>query len=261
MVTISPNLIYKHLSSSPQLKFAFQLIEGDDEIIELLRMSNIMAVSRLRYNDHGIVHARIVAGTALELVDILNSSNIVFTTLRDGTTRSLDDIKIIMLLSAYFHDIGNTVHRMQHELIGVIIAKDIVHRILKDLGYDTKRVIALRQEILHNIYSTAYDARCLTIECSIIKLSDGLDMSEGRARIPYRLGKMDMHAVSALSIKYVDIEKGIEKPIKIIVHMSEIAGLFQLEEVLLPKIKTGLLEDSIEIFIENNGRLIKFYPS
>lgn len=46
-----------------------------------------MAVGKLRYNDYGIVHARIVAGTALELVNILNSSNIVFT---------------IMLLFTYF---------------------------------------------------------------------------------------------------------------------------------------------------------------
>ncbi len=260
MVTISPNLIYKHINNSPQLKLTFQLIEGDDEIVELLKMSNVMAVGRLKYNDHGIVHARIVAGTALELVDILNSSGIVFTTLKDGTTRNLDDVKIVIILSAYFHDIGNSIHRVQHELIGIIIAKDIIHRLLKNLGYDTRRVVALRQEILHNIYSTAYDVKCLTIECSIIKLSDGLDMSEGRARIPYKLGKMDMHAVSALSIKYVDIEKGIEKPIKIIVHMSEIAGLFQLEEVLLPKIKTGLLGDSLEIFIENNGQFTRFYP-
>ncbi len=43
--------------------------------------------------------------------------------------------------------------------------------------------------------------------------------------------------------------------------MSEIADLFQLEEVLLLKIKMDLLEYSIEIFIENNDRLIKFYPS
>ncbi len=38
------------------------------------------------------------------------------------------------------------------------------------------------------MYSAAYDVKCLTIECSIIKLGK-LDMSEGRARIPYRLRK------------------------------------------------------------------------
>jgi metal-dependent HD superfamily phosphatase/phosphodiesterase len=33
-------------------------------------MSNVMAVERLKYNDHGPVHAKISSGAALEIFDL-----------------------------------------------------------------------------------------------------------------------------------------------------------------------------------------------
>jgi metal-dependent HD superfamily phosphatase/phosphodiesterase len=260
LVTVSPALIYQHAETSPLLKKAFQLLEEDIEVSTLLKMSNIMAVTRLRYNDHGVTHARIVAGTSLEIVSILSKRGIEFTTLRDGTAKSLDEVKLIVMLSGYLHDIGNAVHRQNHEFLGALLAKDILDRVLSKLGYDIKRVVELRQEVMHIIYSTEYDAQCLTVECGITKIADGLDMAEGRARIPYKLGKVDMHAVSALSIKRVEVFEGELKPIRISVYVSDMAGLFQLEAVLLPKIKTSLLEDLIEVTLHTDSKTLRFYP-
>ncbi|MEM0027011.1 MAG: HD domain-containing protein [Ignisphaera sp.] len=260
MVVVSPNLINYHISSSSLLKEAYQAIESDEELSTLLKMSNIMAVTRLKYNDHGLTHARIVAGVALEMVDILNNHGIEFTTMRDGTTKNIDEIKLIVMLTGYMHDIGNAVHRFQHEFIGALLAKDILNRILTRLGFDKKRVVELRQEVMHMIYSTEYNVQCLTIECGITKVADGLDMAEGRARIPYRLGKIDMHAISALNIKRVEIEKGDSKPVRVSVYMSDMAGLFQLEVVLMPKIRTSLLDDYIEIFVYTDSKQFKYYP-
>ncbi len=260
MVVVSPQLLMKHVSSSPLLSKAFKIVENDVEIFELLKMSNVMAVTRLKYNDHGIVHARIVAGTALELLDLLLDANVVPTTLRDGTASSIEEAKLVVFLSAYLHDIGNSVHRHKHELLGMILAKDVLDRILPDiLGENGKKVYALRQEILHNIYATDYDVECLTVECSVVKIADGLDMSEGRARVPYRLGKMDIHAVSALSIKRVEVEKG-EKPIKIVVHMEDMAGLFQVEKVLMPKVLTSTISDLLEIYLVTPRKVLRYYP-
>lgn len=260
MVVVSPNLINHHISSSSLLKEAYQAIESDEELSTLLKMSNIMAVTRLKYNDHGLTHARIVAGVALEMVDILNSYGIEFTTMRDGITKNIDEVKLIVMLSGYMHDIGNAAHRFQHEFVGALLAKDILNRILTKLGFDKRRVVELRQEVMHMIYSTEYNVQCLTIECGITKVADGLDMAEGRARIPYKLGKIDMHAISALSIKRVEIEKGGSKPIRISVYMSDMAGLFQLEVVLMPKIRTSLLDDYIEIFVYTDSKQFRYYP-
>ncbi|MEM4502069.1 MAG: HD domain-containing protein [Ignisphaera sp.] len=260
MVIVSSQLIYKHVEASSLLRSAFRILEEDDEVLELLKMSNIMAVTRLRYNDHGIVHARIVGGVALELVDILIRNNIELTTIRDGTTKNVDEAKLVVLFAAYFHDIGNAVHRANHEFLGALLAKDILNRLLPKLGFVDRRLIAIRQEIMHAIYATEYNVQCLTTECGVVKIGDGLDMAEGRARVPYKLGKLDMHAVSAITIKRVEVEQGTEKPVKIVIHMDEYAGLFQLEEVLLPKVKTSGLDKYVEIYIAIPTRFTKIYP-
>jgi len=260
LVVVSPNLLQKHVSSSNLLFKAYKLLEEDEEVNELLKMSNVMAVTRLRYNDHGIVHARIVAGTALELFDILVREGVPSTLLRDGTAKSLDEVKVAILFAAYLHDVGNAVHRTLHEYIGALLAKDIVDRLLPQvLEESKKRIVALRQEIMHIIFATEYNTRCLSMECGVVKISDGLDMSEGRARIPYKLGKMDMHAVSALSIRKVEVDKG-SKPIRITVYMDDMAGLFQVEQVLTPKILTSTIEDYIEVYIHTPHKTFRYYP-
>ena len=261
LVVVSPSLIYKHIAKSKLLERAYTLLENDYEVQELLKMSNIMAVTRLRYNDHGVVHARIVAGTALELLDLLTSAKLVPTTLRDGTAHNMDEVRLIVLMAAYLHDIGNAIHRIRHEFTGALLAKSILDRLLPDLiGESGKHAIALRQEIMHAIFATEYDTECLTVEAGTVKIADGLDMSEGRARIPYKLGKMDMHAVSALSIKAVELSRGDHKPIVIRVFMEDLAGLFQIEQVLMPKVHTSGLQDYLEIVIESRDRIIKYYP-
>ncbi|MEM1983169.1 MAG: HD domain-containing protein [Sulfolobales archaeon] len=260
MVLVSPQLYFKHISLSPILQKVSKLLENDEEVDELLKMSNVMAVTRLKYNDHGVVHARIVAGTSIELLELLLRRNVELTTLRDGITKNLDEVKVIIFLSAYLHDIGNSIHRNNHEYIGALIAKDVVDRVLKkSMEVYDKRLYSIRQEILHSIYASGYETECLTVECSITKLADGLDMSEGRARIPYRLGKIDMHAVSALSIKKVDIDSG-DRPIKVSVYMDDSAGLFQLENVLVPKILGSLIKDVVEIYIQTQNKAFKYYP-
>lgn len=260
MVLVNTQLYFKHIASSPTLQKISKLLESDEEVDELLKMSNVMAVTRLRYNDHGVVHAKIVAGTSIELLELLLRRDVEPTALRDGIARNLEEVKAIIFLSSYLHDIGNAVHRNNHEYLGVLIAKDIVDRVLrKSLEVQDKRIFSIRQEVLHSIYASGYDSECLTIECSISKLADGLDMSEGRARIPYKLGKIDMHAVSALSIKKVDIDVG-EKPIKVSVYMDDLAGLFQLESVLLPKISGSLIRELVEVYIITQNKTLKFFP-
>ncbi len=262
MVTVSPDLLYKHVNAFSIIRKAYQILENDLEIIELLKMSNIMAVSRLKYNDHGIIHARVVAGAALELIDILSNAGVEMTYIRDGIAGGIDEVKIAVLISSYLHDIGNSIHRVNHELLGVLISRNIVDRILLRLGFDRRKAIDMRQEILHNIYASDYNVQCLSIECGIVKISDGLDMAEGRARIPYRLGKLDMHSISALSIRKVDIElsQDYKRPINIIIYMNEAAGLFQLEAVLIPKIKSSGLESLLNIYINVDSKSIKYYP-
>ena len=97
----------------------------------------------------------------------------------------------------------------------------------------------------------------LSVEAGSAKVADGTDMAEGRARIPYRTGKLDIHSISATAIKRVDIERGDEKPVVIRVHMDNPAGVFQIEEVIGKKVKTSGIEHLVELVALQDGREIK----
>lgn len=261
MVTVSPHLVNKYLDKYGLLRRAWSMLEEDIEVQQLLRMSNIMAVSRLKYNDHGPVHARIVTGSALEIFNLLLEGGVKPTTIRDNTVDSIEESMLIVLLAAYLHDIGNSIHRDNHELHGYVLAKGILDRLLPELISSRHRVYGIRQEVLHAIYSTEYSTRCLTVEAGTVKIADGTDMAEGRARVPYRLGKIDMHSVSALSIKRVDIERGEARPVRINVYMTDKAGLFQVLEVLMPKINTSGIGRFFEVAVYvDNSELVTYIP-
>ncbi|MEM2288748.1 MAG: hypothetical protein QW503_06645, partial [Sulfolobales archaeon] len=85
-------------------------------------------------------------------------------------------------------------------------------------------------------------------------------MAEGRARIPYKLGKIDMHSVSALSIKRVDILTGAYRPVSIEVTMDNFAGLFQIEAVLKPKIVSTKIAEYFEVLMKVGDKEIRVYP-
>jgi len=259
MVVVSPNLIHKHLKA-PLLRRAFNLLEKDAEVQSLLQMANVMAVNRLKYNDHGPVHSKITCGSALEIFSIL-SQRVPPTTVEEGLC-NLDDAKLIVLCGAYLHDIGNAVHRNLHHVHGCIIAAPILDRLLSKI-YPKNRDLTLRlkSEILHCIFSHDENVRCLSVEAGSVKVADGTDMAEGRARIPYKMGGVDIHSLSALAIRKVEIVEGENRPIKILVNMDNPAGVFQIEEVLGRKIASSGIEKWVEVVAIEKGKEIKTIPS
>jgi len=239
------------------VKRVFNLLERSLEVQVYLKMSNIMAVTRLKYNDHGPVHSRITAGSALEMLKIL-SEKITPTSMKEHGL-NYEDAKIITLCGAYLHDIGNAIHRQAHNLHGCYLVNSILENILSKV-YDSREVLMkVKCEILHCIYAHDEEVNCLSLEAGVVKVADGTDMAEGRARIPYDLGKVDMHSLSALAIRKVEIVKGDERPVKIVVHMDNPAGIFQIDHVLGRKIATSGIKEYIEVVAIENGRELKVF--
>ena len=261
MVIVSPNLVRKHLET-PLLRRAFSLLEKNLEVQTLLQMANVMAVNRLKYNDHGPVHSRITSGSALEIFDILNR-RFTPTTVDEGIC-SLEDAKVIVLCGAYLHDVGNAVHRSSHHIHGCNIASPILDKILSKIypaASDKELTIRLKSEILHCIFSHDENIRCLSVEAGCVKVADGTDMAEGRARIPYKIGGVDIHSLSALAIRKVEILEGENRPVRILVNMDNPAGVFQIEQVLMRKIASSNIEEWIEVIALEKGKEIKTIPN
>ncbi len=256
MVLVSNRLIHKHLKSSTLLSEAYSLLENDVEVQTYLRMSNIMAVKRLGYNDHGPVHSKIISGSALEIFRLITNS-VEPSSVLNGVC-SHEDARLIVLFGAYLHDIGNAVHRAGHEMMGAVIASGFLDRILHTVYHDDIGVAyRVKTEILHAIYSSDDTLPCLSVEAGTVTVADGTDMAEGRSRVPYLSGKNDIHSISAQAINSVSLVKGDEKPVSIRVSMDNPAGVFQIEEVIGKKIRSSGIADLVEVIATMNGEEIK----
>lgn len=215
-----------------------------------------MAVKRLGYNDHGPVHSKIISGSALEIFKLLTNA-VEPSSVVNGVC-DYDDARLIVLLGSYLHDIGNAVHRVDHERTGALLASGFLDRILHEVYHDDLGLAyRVKCEVLHTIFASDDSVPCLSVEAGTVTVADGTDMAEGRSRVPYLSGKNDIHSISAQAIHSVSINKGEEKPVSIHVSMENPAGIFQIEEVIGRKIRSSGIPDLVEVIATMNGEQIK----
>jgi len=58
---------------------------------------------------------------------------------------------------------------------------------------------------------------------------------------------MSIHSLSAAAIEAVQIERGVDKPVRLLVEMSNSAGVFQLDQLFREKLAGSGLEPYIEL--------------
>ncbi len=245
------------VGENEKLKKVLNNVINDKELQAFWRVQNVLAIRRLKMNDHGHTHMRITAINALNIVRLLEKHGVVFNIEKDYSDKGFVfdnfDVEVVCFLASIMHDLGMTVYRKNHPLLSVIVANPVLDRLLSNV-YDEAYKAIIKSEVLHCIYTHEKEHSPLTIEASVIRLADALDMEQGRARIPFKAGDLSIHAVSAMAIEKVIIEdgalKGLKKPINVIIKMKNSAGIFQITELLVAKIKNTPLEDYVSITVD-----------
>ncbi len=244
------------------LEQALLRINDDVEIKTLWRVININAIDRLGMTDHGPVHFQIVANIALRLARLLTKNQVVMS-ITQNYDLSYEHAELVILLASLFHDLGMTISRDGHEEFSLILANSILHRILDFLPLEEKTIVI--SETLHAIIAHRSGGMPYTYEAGIVRVADALDMSEGRSRIPYQAGKMDIHSVSAAAIDKVELLDGEGRPIQINIWMNDIAGVFQVDELMRRKLSGSGLEKFVRVsaylVVGEEKRLVKEYES
>jgi metal-dependent HD superfamily phosphatase/phosphodiesterase len=235
------------LSRFPNALKLFHLLQTDAEVKTLFNLANFIAVRKLGYNDHGPIHARICAANGIRILDILVEDGGVELDSIAGLGLSEEDAYVTVLAACMLHDIGNAVHREEHEIFSVIYTKSLLDRLLLEIYPDISRRTEVLSQVLHAVYAHDHGENALTMEAAIVVVADGADITKGRGRLSFDLGKHDIHSISALSIESVEIKKGDTKPIEIHVTMSNSAGIYQLQETLGKKVAASPLRDYVEI--------------
>ncbi len=236
------------LQQNKRLGEVVNRIDHSEELDGLWASSNITAIDRMKINDHGPVHIRIMTNIGLKLLRLLVEAGVTPSVVLHHDLE-IDDAEVVVVLACVLHDIGHVIHREAHELLSLVLAPSLIEKLL-DSVYDTRTLTVLKGEILHAIYAHQRSIAPLTIEAGVVKVADALDMESGRARIPFTTGTPTIHSVSAMAIRKVRIDRGTERPIKIAIEMSNSAGIFQVDSLLREKLRNSTIAPYVEVVAE-----------
>lgn len=237
------------LRHSPTLQKVIDRVNADEELYALWLAQNINAVDRLGMSDHGPVHMNIVANIALRLARLLSEQEVEFSLVKnyaDAYGFTFGDVEVVVVLASLLHDVGMSIHRIDHEQYSLFVAQPILKNLLESV-YAVGAATIIRSEVLHAIISHRAGGRPLTVEAGIVRVGDALDMSQGRSRIPFQAGNVNIHSVSAAAIDKVEISHGEERPIRIRITMNNSAGIFQVDELMKDKLKGSGIEKYVEV--------------
>ena len=237
--------------STPYLRTAriYQLLTTDKRVDAHWNMSNYTTVGKLNYNDHGPIHARVTGAYAMQIMKLLIEAGTPMDVINSGAG-DMDDAHLVALAGVLLHDIGNALHRVGHEAMGVVMAHHILRDLLTHIYDDEEQRTLIMDFTLSAIQCHDINPAPLFMEGAVVAVADGCDMTKGRARMPFDLGKLDIHAVSALAIEEVNIKPSqSQMPVEIEVVMSNSAGIFQVEETLVKKINATPLRNYVTVHV------------
>ena len=239
--------------NNPQLRRFIEKVNADDELYALWLAANVNAIERLGMTDHGPVHVKIVMNIAVKLFRLMVDGG-VEPSLTTNYEMDANDAEVIVASAALFHDLGMSIHRADHENFSLFVAQSKLKEIYEQI-YDVPTATIMRSEALHAIIAHRSDGVPLTVEAGVVRIADALDMAKGRSRIPFNRGSASIHSISAQAIEAVHIDKGESKPVRLVIEMSNSAGVFQLDQLFREKLAGSGLEPYIELeaHIEGEG--------
>ncbi len=250
----SQPLIHVPTNHNTLLVQTLKAINENEEVVTLWNILNVNAIDRLGMSDHGPVHFQIVANIALRLTRILAKHNVKMSVVSHFKLTK-EHAEVIVVLASILHDLGMSIHRMDHEAYSLFLANTLLRETLSFLPIPERTIVI--SETLHAIISHRSDGRPFTVEAGIVRIADALDMSSGRSRIPYEAGKVNIHSLSAYAVEGIEILEGLDRPIQINITMSNSAGIFQVDELLKEKMEHSGIEKYFEIKASVKGKTEK----
>jgi len=241
----------EHFFPDERLNEILETVLSDPEVEAYLQAQNVNPVDRKGYNDHGWKHVEIVRNRALQLYDLLKKAGVQFNGATDQGLEEADE-PVIIALAATLHDIGHVVHRDDHTYYSIILAADVLDRLLEPF-YDIKDRVKIKGEVLHAILCHHAAEEPLTAEAGVMRIADALDMERGRSRIPYEKGGRGINTISSQAIERVELLEGDGKPVLVEITMRNAAGVFQVDGLLKDKLEGSKLSDEVRIVAVNKS--------
>jgi uncharacterized protein len=252
--------IHVPVNGNELLKTTIAKVNENEEVYALWKVINVNAIDRLGMSDHGPVHFQIVANIALRMTRILVKNKVTLGVVSDFDLTN-EHAEVIVFLASILHDLGMSISREGHEEFSLFLANNLLHQILEFMPVEERTIVI--SEVLHTIISHRKNGRPSTVEAGIVRVADALDMSEGRSRVPFTSGKIDIYSISAAAIDAIEIKEGEKCPVQVNIIMNNSAGIFQVDELLKSKLRESRIEKYVAIRAyvrqDSEKKLVKEY--
>jgi uncharacterized protein len=233
-----------------KLEAFLDAVNSDDQVRGWWYMAQVQA-ERLGMSDHSWVHVQIVLNVSLRLLRLLARADIEPAMVSDhGMGRR--DAEVVVAAGSLLHDVGMSIHRADHEAYSLFLAHGALVRLLDGVYAEPARTVVIG-ESLHAIIGHRRRGEPYTLEAGVVRVADGLDLAQGRSRLPIEAGQEGIHSISAAAIDAVRISAGEERPVRLEIEMNNSAGIFQVDDLLATKLRGTPLEDRVEIVAEVKG--------
>ena len=237
-----------------KLESFLDAVNQDERVRAWWYMAQINS-ERLGMSDHSWVHVQVVLNIALRLLRLLLKSDIEPALVTEHGMRNRD-AEVVVAGGALLHDVGMSIHRADHETYSLWLAQGRLDALLDGVYREPERTVVI-SEILHAIIGHRRRGEPYTLEAGVVRVADALDMAQGRSRIPVEGGQYGIHALSAAAIDEVRIEGGEERAVRIEIEMNNSAGIFQVDDLLVTKLRGTPLEGHVEVVAQVSGETEK----
>ncbi|MGH2967452.1 MAG: HD domain-containing protein [Solirubrobacteraceae bacterium] len=257
---IAPIKVHAPSERNPKLAAFLAAANADTQLKARWHAQQTTAL-RLGMSDHSWVHLQIVLNMALRLYRMLHRHGVKPAIEADHAMGS-HDAEVIIAAACLLHDLGMSIHRVDHEAFSLFLAADALDRLLADVYEEPERTI-VSSEVMHAIIGHRSAGRPLTLEAGVVRVADALDMEHGRSRASLETHLPNIHSLSAAAIDEVRVVDGEARTIRIEIEMNNSAGVFQVDELLATKLRGSGLEEHIEVVArieaEHEKRLLRVY--
>src|SRR5919199_6892120 len=121
---------------------------ADEQLKARWHVAQVTA-ERLGMSDHSWVHLRIVLNIGLRLFRILHATGVQSSVERDYGMAA-EDAEVVVAGACLLHDLGMSIHRLDHEAFSLFLAADRLDDLLADVYEEPERTV-IGSEILHAI--------------------------------------------------------------------------------------------------------------
>src|SRR5450756_1293591 len=174
----SDQIVRDIVKAYPKTKRLYESIMSDPRIMAQWDLANYIAVVKLGFNDHGPIHAQVVAAAAMQMMQLLLQRGVGVDVIQSGAG-DLDDAHAVVLAGILLHDIGNQIHRVNHEAFSLTLAQPIVERHFAPIYTDPEQLQTMIGFTLSTIACHDCNPPPLTMEGAVVAVADATDMTKG----------------------------------------------------------------------------------